>query len=217
MAYMGSLEAKKGKWGVFTDLVYADFGASKSGSRDFTIDNGQIPVGVDANLSLDIKSWIWSLAGTYSFADKPEGTADLVFGTRLLDMDQTLNWSISGLVGTPPEGSGSSSRRARALADLPPSAYSGSATVGINQWDAIVGVKGRIKLGSGGKWFIPYYLDVGAGQSQFTWQGIAGVGYQFGWGSIIAAWRYLDYDFKSGQSVQSLNRIGGAIGVQFSF
>ena len=39
----------------------------------------------------------------------------------------------------------------------------------------------------------------GRRQSQFTWQGIAGVGYQFGWGSVIAAWRYLDYDFKSGQ------------------
>ncbi|MBK6862664.1 MAG: hypothetical protein IPG91_03440 [Ideonella sp.] len=46
MAFMGSLEAKKGKWGLWTDLVYADFGSDKSGSRDFTIGHGQIPVGV---------------------------------------------------------------------------------------------------------------------------------------------------------------------------
>ncbi|MBK6862665.1 MAG: hypothetical protein IPG91_03445 [Ideonella sp.] len=78
-------------------------------------------------------------------------------------------------------------------------------------------MNGRIRLGPEGKWFIPYYLDVGTGESRFTWQGIAGIGYQFGWGSVIAAWRYLDYDFKSGGVVESLNMNGGAIGVQFSF
>ena len=200
MTFMGSLEAKKGPWGVWTDLVYADFGADKSGSRDFTIDHGQIPVGVDANLGLDVKSWIWTLGGSYNLADKPEGTADLVFGARLLDMEQTLRWSINGTIP-----------------GLPSTARSGTATASLNQWDAIVGVKGRLKLGKDSNWFIPYYLDVGTGQSQFTWQGIAGVGYQFGWGSVIAAWRYLDYDFKSGQAVQSLNLNGGAIGVQFNF
>jgi hypothetical protein len=200
MAFMGSLEAKKGKWGLWTDLVYADFGGDKSGSRDFTIGHGQIPVGVSANLDLDMKNWIWSTAGLYSLADKPEGTADLLFGARMLDMDQTLNWSITGTIP-----------------GLPPAAQSGTATASLNNWDAIVGVKGRIRLGPDGKWFIPYYLDIGTGESRFTWQGIAGIGYQFGWGSVIAAWRYLDYDFKSGGVVESLNMNGGAIGVQFSF
>jgi len=185
---------------VWSDLVYADFGADKSATRDFTIGRHEIPVGVDATLNLDIKSWIWSLAGLYNLADKPEGTADLLFGTRLLDMDQTLGWSISGSVP-----------------GLPPAAHNGSATVAINQWDAIVGVKGRINLGTDRKWFLPYYLDVGTGQSRFTWQGIAGIGYQFGWGSVIAAWRYLDYDFKSGTVVESMNFNGAALGVQFSF
>lgn len=200
MVFMGSLEAKKGRWGGFTDLVYADFGADKSGSRDFTIDHGQIPVGVDANLSLDIKSTIWTLAGEYSLADKPEGNADLLFGARMLDMKESLAWSINGTIP-----------------GLPPAARSGNATVSDTYWDAVVGVKGRLRLGSEGKWFVPFYVDVGTGQSQLTWQGVAGVGYQFSWGSVIAAWRYMDYNFKSGQSVQSLNLNGGAIGVQFGF
>jgi hypothetical protein len=200
MAFMGSLEAKRGKWGLAADLVYADFGADKSGSREFTLDHGQIPVGVDASLGLDVKSWIWTLGGVYSLADIPEGTSDLVFGTRLLDMEQTLRWSITGTVP-----------------GLPPAAKSGTATVGIERWDAIVGAKGRINIGTERKWFLPYYLDVGAGQSRLTWQVVGGVGYQFSWGSVIAAWRYLDYDFKSGSVVQSLNLNGGAIGVQFNF
>jgi hypothetical protein len=200
MAFMGSLEARKGKWGVWTDLVYADFGADKSATRDFTVGGQEIPVGVEANLGLDVTSWIWSLAGLYNLAEKPEGIADLVFGTRLLDMDQTLRWSISGTVP-----------------GLPTAVQSGTANVGLSNWDAFVGVKGRINLGSDRKWFMPYYLDVGTGESKFTWQAVAGIGYQFGWGSVIAAWRYLDYDFKSGQAVQSLNLNGGALGVQFSF
>ena len=45
----------------------------------------------------------------------------------------------------------------------------------------------------------------------------AGVGYQFDWGAVYATWRYLDYDFKSGQALQSLNLNGGLIGVSFRF
>lgn len=200
MAFMGSLELRRGKWGVATDLVYADFGAGKSKSRDFSIDHGSLPAGVDATLDLRLESWIWSVGAVYSLADIREGTSDLVLGVRLLDMDQRLDWSIAGTVP-----------------GLPPAARSGSATVGLQQWDAIVGVKGRINIGTSGTWFLPYYLDFGTGQSRYTWQIAGGVGYQFSWGSVIAAWRYLDYGFKSGSAVQGLSLNGGALGVQFGF
>jgi len=42
-------------------------------------------------------------------------------------------------------------------------------------WDGIVGFKGRVALGSDKKWYIPYYADVGTGQSDLTWQVLAGV------------------------------------------
>ncbi len=35
----------------------------------------------------------------------------------------------------------------------------------------------------------------GTGQSDLTWQVFGGVGYTFSWGSAVAGWRYLDYDF----------------------
>ncbi len=54
MTFMGQVEARKGQWGVWTDLVYADLGGSNKSSRDFTVD-GQ-PVGASARLSLDVKS-----------------------------------------------------------------------------------------------------------------------------------------------------------------
>jgi hypothetical protein len=52
MTFMGQIEARKGKWGVWSDLVYADLGGSQKNSRDFTVD-GQ-PVDVTAKLSLDV-------------------------------------------------------------------------------------------------------------------------------------------------------------------
>lgn len=200
MTFMGSLEARNGKWGAWTDLVYADFGASKSGSRDFSIGQQQLPVNVSADLRLDLKALVWTAAAFYSLSDKAEGSVDLLFGTRMINLDEQLSWTVTG-----------------PLPELPPAARSGTSSVGLDKWDGIIGVKGRISLGNERKWFIPYYLDVGTGQSKMTWQASTGVGYQFGWGSLIASWRYLDYDFKSEQLVRSMNFNGAAIGAQFSF
>ncbi|MDH5339971.1 MAG: hypothetical protein OEW22_09365, partial [Rubrivivax sp.] len=48
MTFMGQVEARKGQWGLWTDLVYADFGATKSDTRDFSI--GGQPASVSATL-----------------------------------------------------------------------------------------------------------------------------------------------------------------------
>jgi hypothetical protein len=58
-------------------------------------------------------------------------------------------------------------------------------------------------------------VSTGTGDSDLTWQGIAGVGHDFKGGEIIAAWRYLDYDFKSGKSIESLHFSGPGAGVAF--
>jgi hypothetical protein len=193
-ALMGNLEARKGKWGIWNDLVYASFGASKNGSRDFTI-GGSLPVGVTADLKLDVKSWIWTFAGVYNVAETPDLVADVVFGTRYIDLSNELDWTLSSDVGSVPR--------------------SGSASSGLNNWDAIVGVKGRYMFGDQRRWFVPYYLDVGAGESKFTWQFNAGIGYAFDWGAVVASWRYLDYDFKSSSKVDTMSFNGPLVGVAF--
>jgi hypothetical protein len=197
-AFMGSFEARKGQWGLWTDLVYADFGASKSGSRDINIDGIRLPIGVTADLSLDVKSWIWTLAGLYNLKTDADGHTDVIFGTRLIDMTNTLDWTLS--------------------AALPPyPSRSGIGEASISNWDAVVGIKGRFKFGEGRKWFVPYYADIGAGESKLTYQAQAGLGYQFDWGSVLATWRYLDYDFKSSSKIQSLTMNGPTVGMSFNF
>jgi hypothetical protein len=198
MVFMGNFELRKGKWGAWTDIVYADLGDSKSGSRDFTIDGK--PVTTAANLSLDVKSTAWTITGLYNLAATPENTTDLLFGARLLDMQNTLNYTLDVV---PPQHPGL--------------AKSGKLSADGSNWDAVVGLKGRYYLGAERKWFLPYYLDVGTGESKLTWQINAGVGYQFDWGAVYATWRYLDYEFKSGQALQSLDLNGGLIGVSVRF
>ena len=193
----GNFEARNGQWGLWTDLVYADFGASRQNSRNFTIDGN--PVAFDANLVLDVKSWIWTLAGQYTLKDDADGRTDLLIGARMLQMTNGLSWSLNTTAG----------------AGLPP--LTGAAEAKVTDWDAIVGLKGRVALGADRKWFVPYYVDIGAGESKLTWQVNGGVGYQFDWGAIIGSWRYLDYEFKSSSHVQSFSLNGPLIGVIFKF
>ncbi len=198
MVFMGTLEVQQGRWGGLVDWVYADLGSTKAGSRDFVIRGQTLAAGVSANLSLDVKTNILTLAGTYSFIEQPAYSTGLVFGARMLDMDQTLNWSF---VGTGPAGI----------------ARTGRSEVSTTDWDAIVGVRGRARFGSDLRWFVPYYADIGTGNSDLTWQAIIGLGYSFGWGDVVAAWRYLDYDFDAGKPMQSLTFNGVAVGVSFRF
>jgi hypothetical protein len=196
----GNFEARKGEWGLWTDLVYADFGASKSGSRDFNI-GGSIPANVRADLRLDLKSWIWSFGGLYSLAETPQYKVDALFGARYIDLINDLSWRFRGDIG-----------------NLPPLVGpGGSGTAELTKWDAIVGLKGRTYLDGERRWFVPYYGDIGTGQSRFTWQLNVGAGYQFDWGAVIASWRYLGYDLKSSAKVQDLSFSGPLIGVLFNF
>ena len=197
-ALMGTFGMKKGQWGLWTDLVYADIDGSKRSTLGFTNSPGVLPADVNADLSLEVKSWAWTLAGTYELAETAGYTADLVLGARLLDVEQTLDWRLTG---SGPLGL----------------TRNGSKKVSADYWDAIIGIKGLAYLGSEQKWFIPYHLDVGTGQSDLTWQINAGIGYRFDWGALVASWRYLDYDFESGDPIQSLTLSGPLIGASFDW
>ena len=64
---------RNGQWGLWTDLVYADFGASRQGSRDFSIGGQPLPAGQDAK---DLKAWVWMLTGLYALKSGHEGTME---------------------------------------------------------------------------------------------------------------------------------------------
>jgi hypothetical protein len=94
-------------------------------------------------------------------------------------------------------------------------ALKGQSKAKLSNWDAIVGAKGRFTLDDAKRWFVPWYVDIGTGESSLTWQAMGGVGYAFSWGEIVGAWRYLDYDMKSGSRIESMNFNGPAIALAF--
>ena len=188
MTFQGSLDAHNGRWGIFNDVIYANIGGVKSRTRDFSLGNIGIPATATTDLNLGVKATVWTVAGEYRVVSDPAWTVDVLAGARLLDVKTTLGFSINGDIGP---------------IALP--GRSGSKKVSDSLWDGIVGVKGRYTFTDDRKWFLPFYLDVGTGQTKLTWQAVAGVGYGFHWGDLVATYRYLDWNAKSGKSVEDLS------------
>jgi hypothetical protein len=98
---------------------------------------------------------------------------------------------------------------------LPPTLPSARLRKEETLWDGIIGVNGRLAFNE--RWFAPFYVDVGTGDSSLTWQGVAGVGYGFNWGDITLTYRHLYYDQSGDKLIQNLAFSGPAVGVNFRF
>jgi hypothetical protein len=125
-------------------------------------------------------------------------SVDAFVGARMLQTRSSLDWEFE-------PGFGPFTGPAR----------QGAASSSFTNWDAVAGIKGRYSFGSNGRWFVPWYGDIGTGDSDRTWQAIAGVGYAFDWGEVSVRWRHLDYRFKSGEALQDLRFDGPLAGVAF--
>lgn len=190
-------EARKGKWGVAADLVFVDFQKASSNVSSVTGPGGGNEVPVNSGTTTSLTGYMVSLTGNYSLMRSPDAKLDLLAGVRYTHIGTTLDWSFSTSV----EG-------------LP--GRSGSAEQGVDLWDGIVGFRGNARFG-GGKWFVPYYLDAGAGTSKFTWQALLGIGYSFGWGDLLLVYRYLSFEQGAEHPLERLSFSGPALGATFRF
>lgn len=196
--FMAQLEARGSRWGGFTDFVYVDLSDSRAGVRSFGISGPAgatlIPLDVDLSADLALDGSAWTLAGTYTAIER-EGVELLgVAGARSLRIDANVEWSATGNIGP-----------------LPPLARVGSAAAEPRYTDAIVGARGRVTLGQSG-WYVPYYIDIGAGDSDFTWQTVAGIGYRFTSGEVTLVHRRLEYQFERASPLVELGFSGIALG-----
>jgi hypothetical protein len=195
--FMGALEVRKADWGVFTDVVYIDIGASRTQTQNFSI-GGALPVGTTADLSYDITGSAWTTTIEYRIPTDSALTMDVFVGTRRFDLKQALQWNIAGNLGA-----------------LNASSRVGKAEVSDLFWDAIFGIKGRYAFTDEKRWSIPFYIDAGAGDATITWQGAVGVSYSFGWLEINTLWRYLSYELPPGTSISNFNFGGPQVGATF--
>lgn len=194
----GSFDARKGRWGLYTDVIYMDLGRTESIVREGEVSRANLPADVSAAVGFDLKSLIWSTAGYYRMIDEPGRSFDVLMGLRYSDIEQSLDWTFSGNIE-----------------QLPIPGRQGRVAISADLLDVIIGIRGQFAFGGNHAWFIPLYVDLGTGDSDFTWQAVTGLGYSFRWGQIAAVWRQLDYDLSSGKPISELQFSGPAAGVVF--
>jgi hypothetical protein len=202
MALMLSGEARKGRWSVISDLIYLRFNSEKSNVRSVDFGGSAVNTSADAGTKSELKGVEWTLAGSYAAVQAPRWTLEALGGARYFRIDAHSDWQLTTTVNGPAGGqafpaSGNVSRRTEL-------------------WDGIVGVRGRVKWGEG-RWFSPYYVDVGTGSSELTWQTLVGIGYGFKWGDVVLAYRTLFYDQSDDKLLQDFRFSGTTLGATFRF
>jgi hypothetical protein len=194
-AFLGYLEARKGNWSVFTDVV--TMSVSDLGSTVDSVDFGLGPVHIDPSFNTgtntSLQTTIATLAASYTLAHRDMTTLDLFLGAQLVSATVGVNWSLAGARGLFPQ--------------------SGNASAGSTLVDGVVGIKGNLQLGAS-HWFIPYYLDVGEG-GYSTYEAMAGIAYAFSWGDVALTYRHLYIDMGTSGLVQNLTLSGPMLGVAF--
>ncbi len=130
-----ALEARRGLWGLATDVVFIDLEVSKHATREFGIGGVEIPSTINADLKLGLTGWLWSPDGSYAIVQRDKLSMSVLAGARMLDLQEDLRYTFNGNISS-----------------LPVAGRTGSAQAQQAQWDAIAGLKRKASLGAGGPW-----------------------------------------------------------------
>jgi hypothetical protein len=196
LAGMLSGTASKGEWGAYYDFVYVNIGQLRSKAQDVHGPGGIISLPVSASLDSGLEGLVATVTATHTWLKSSRIELGLIAGARYGNITTSASWDLTAPIG--------------ALTQ------SGRASKTIDFLDAVVGVMGRAELGEGGKWFLPMELDLGAGtRDSFTANGVLGVGYRFGWGDVVLAYRYLYCNLGSNGALHDVGLGGVALGATF--
>jgi hypothetical protein len=199
--------ARHGRFTLLTDIMYVS--AEAGGSRVQAVDLagvGRNPISSTANVSgsSSLNMTLWTLAGGYTLAAGPWGNIDALAGFRYLGVEARTDYNLAVTLQGPRGNAGPS--------------FGGAGRLSGNQdiWNGIIGVRGRVNIGAS-SFFLPYYLDIGGGDSNLTWQGFTGIGYRTGWGGMQLGWRYLSYEQGGRSLVQDVAMSGAYLAVNLRF
>lgn len=193
MAFMGNLTAQRGKWTLLGDVIYLKLSRSGSDAASIPVGPFNPPIKVDADV--DLKAWIVNALAGYNLIENEKTRLDVMGGVRYLNLDVKVKLGLE------------------TAGPLP--GVKGKVSDSGSQVDGIVGVHGRFNLTE--KWYLPYYLDVGTGDSDITYQAVAGVGYEFESVDVVATYRYLKWKFDDNDVLDNLAVKGPMIGVKYTF
>lgn len=190
MGFMGIVAANKGKWTLMADVIYLNVSADNNGTLSIPLGSG---IAVSDKADVKLKGWIPTLTGQYRLIDNATSNLHLLGGVRYLWLETDIKLTTFG----------------------PFRARTAKVSDSGGNWDGIVGVRGQFKLNE--KWYLRYYGDIGAGDSELTWQLFGGIGYRFQRVDAVLGYRHMDYQFDSSPVFDSLNLSGPMAGIKFFF
>jgi len=216
------LEAQEENWQFTAELYlwYASMGGTATPGSDVDIGADDLIDALDMGFmgTLGVRKGKWSFMADVIYLDVGDDT-DVAPGVNL---DVGLKgWIVTPIVGYNVLDTD------KAIIDVVAGAryFSLSSDVNItgipeisdsgSVWDGIVGVRGEMNLTE--NWYIPFYGDIGTGESDLTWQLFAGIGYKFEKIDVIVAYRYLAWDFDDSPVFADLNINGPLAGIKIRF
>src|SRR5512139_1029983 len=144
-----SADARRGRWSVFTDLIYLSFADEESKVKAIDFGSSVVSSSVNLATSTTFRGMTWTLATGYAIQTGTAVTLDVFGGVRYFGLKATTDWQLVTDVTVTGGGGGQTFQRTGGISEQ------------ADLWDAIIGVRGRVPLGSS-HWSIPYYLDIGA-------------------------------------------------------
>ena len=192
---MVAFDVRKGPVDVFGDYIYAN--VTSNASAFTTIETRRLQVPVSIGISARLAARIWEAAAGYTVARGHDADLSIFLGVRQFPVNLTSGYNVTigkrGLI-----------------------APSGTIAASTLTNDVITGLRGKAFFGDG-HFFVPYYIDVGTGDSNQTWEGYAGAGYAFNHGQTLSFnWRSLNYfSFPPVSHVQKLTMYGPLLGYTF--
>ncbi len=161
---MGGVVATRGDWGWFVEGSYAGLGGEDS--INISVFPGAPAGGADIDMEIDVEQTVLSFGAAYRLMQTDDYSLYGTLGGRYLGIETEL------IADGPLQA-----RRLREYQD---------------SWDLTIGLNGRVHLDK--KWFAPFTVDIGAGESNLTWQAWGGVGYQFGRSDLVFGYRHMEWD-----------------------
>ena len=193
-AFMALFTARKGRWSYGLESVY--FKMSDEGSRSVSGPFGKVTV--DGALELTTSMNVYQGSIGYRVSDQST-LVDLIGAVRYTQVDVDMSVELSTVPGIvfPPNSS--------LDAD------------GSESWtDVVIGV--RVLHPVSDNVSLLGYADVGAGDSDQTYQLIAGVNWEFAKDlTAKAGYRIIDWDYENDGTVWDMQASGGYLGLGFKF
>jgi hypothetical protein len=202
-ALMLNAEFRADRWAFNGDLIWLDLTTDVSRLRSVTSDGETITIPRETNLDTEteLSGAVMTVIASRLLSESSSSSVAALGGLRYLGLDADVDWQLTTTITRPGFTLASEGR------------ISGS----VDLYDAIVGLRGQWRFGTGDHWYVPWYLDVGAGSSDLTWQAMAGIGYAFTRTSVLGVWRHLDYDPGNDDVLSEISLGGPAIGFTWRF